>query len=118
MQNQGKPPVNPEDLGIRIREARELRKLSQEELARAVNKDQRAISQYERGDRKLSAVDLVEFAQVLEMPILYFYTGQSSLDNLDQHLLELLHTLPSPQAKETALQLLRLYAESLRQHLA
>ena len=65
--------MDPKILGERIREARERAGISQEDLAVAVGKDQRAISEYENGKRKLSVTDLPMFARTLRVPLLYFY---------------------------------------------
>ena len=50
-------PLNLELFGARIRQAREMRGISQDELAALIHKDQRAISEYETGKRRLAAVE-------------------------------------------------------------
>ena len=55
-------------LGFRIRQARERRGLSQEDLAAAVSKDQRAISEYEAGNRKLAVTGSQKPFAVLSTP--------------------------------------------------
>ncbi len=103
-------------LGVRIRQARERRGLSQEELAAAVSRDQRAISEYENGKRKLSVTELPEFARVLGVPLLYFYEGEVALQDLDKAILDQFRRLPTQEAKQTAIDLIRLYSDSIELH--
>lgn len=100
--------MDPRWLGLRIRQAREVRGISQEDLAVAVSKDQRAISEYENGKRKLAVTDLPAFATVLEVPLLYFFEPTVSSDNLDEALLNYFHKLPTPEAKQAAIDMLRI----------
>lgn len=99
-------PLDPKWLGLRIRQARDLRGISQEELAAAVSKDQRAISEYENGKRKLAVTDLPAFATVLEVPIRYFFEPEVEAYDLDQALLNYFHRLPTPEAKQAAIDLI------------
>lgn len=57
------------DLGRNLKNARELRGVTQEELARRTAKPRSAISKMESGNQKISTVDLAEFAQALGMRI-------------------------------------------------
>lgn len=102
------------EIGQRIRRARERIGLSQEEFANAVNKDQRAISEYENGKRKVSASELSSFASVLSVPISYFYEGDFQIDEIDQMMLQEFHKLPSDEAREAVLQVIRIFANTLK----
>lgn len=99
--------MDPQVLGSRIREARERLKLSQEELAAAVAKDQGAISEYESGKRKLAAADLPSFAEALQVSILYFFEDQETLPDLDDLMLEVFRQLPNAETKHVAIQIVR-----------
>jgi transcriptional regulator with XRE-family HTH domain len=103
-------------LGTRIRKAREERHITQEQLAHAVSKDQRAISEYESGKRRLSAVDLPDFSRALGVSILYFYEDEIQLDDVDHEMLVHLHELPTQEAKQSAIDLVRILSSSLQQH--
>lgn len=61
------------EIGRKIKEAREERKMTQAELARAIYKSQGNISDYERGRLSINAVDLMLIAHALEKPIRYFF---------------------------------------------
>ena len=98
--------------GSRIREARERRGLSQEEFAALVPRDQGAISEYENGKRKLSAIDLLDFAKILDMPLLYFYEGEISLEDIDRAMIEEFHRLPTPKIKQAAIEIIRTFADT------
>lgn len=95
-------------LGARIRAARERLGWSQEELAAAVSKDQGAISEYESGRRRLSAVDLPAFCQALAVPLLYFYEGDLQESDVDRLLLSEFNRLPTLEAKYTIIDIVRL----------
>lgn len=92
--------------------------MSQEDFAGAVGKDQRAMSEYENGKRKVPAVELATFSRVLNVPVSYFYEGDFQIDALDQMLLQEFHQLPSLEAKEAALQVVRILSTTLHKHIA
>src|SRR4051794_23244935 len=99
--------VDSKLLGARIREAREKVGLSQEELASAVGKDQGSISEYENGNRRLFAIDLPAFARALRVPLLYFYEGDALPTDIDRLLLEEFRQLPSLEAQQAAIDIIR-----------
>lgn len=94
------------ELGRRIRRAREQLGYSQEAFAHLVDKDQTSISEYENGKRKLSITDIPQFAQILEVPIAYFFEGEASPSDLDRALLDEFHQL-SDQAKPYVISVVR-----------
>lgn len=108
--------MNSRLLGARIRQARERLGMTQETLAERCEKDQRAISEYEHGKRRLSAVDLPLFAQALGVSLLYFFEGEISRHDLDAALLQEFERLPTPQAKRSAIALMRLFSDALLAH--
>lgn len=110
--------VSQVEIGQRIRKARERVGMSQEEFADAVNKDQRAISEYENGKRKVPATELSIFASVLSVPVSYFYEGDFQIDALDQMMLQEFHKLPSEEARQAALQVVRIFSTTLKKHSA
>lgn len=99
------------ELGQRIRTAREELGLSQEEFAARIERDQRAVSEYENGHRRIWVTDLPVIAQALGMPLSYFYEGKVTEDGLDTLLLDEFHRLPTDGAKQTAIKMLRLFHE-------
>lgn len=103
--------LDPKLLGTRIRDARERLKLSQEELAAAVTKDQGAISEYESGKRKLAATDLPTFASALNVSVLYFFEDDDSPPELDSLMLETFRELPSAMVKHAAIQIVRILSD-------
>lgn len=109
-------PVNPIELGLRIRKARERVGLSQEELAHRVERDQKAVSEYENGKRKLPATELPTFARVLGVPVSYFFEGEFQADELDQLLLHEFHALPTVDDKRTAIQAVQLISDTVKRH--
>ena len=100
-------------LGQRIRQARENRGLSQEEFAVLINRDQRAVSEYERGKRKIAVTDLPTFAHVLSVPIAYFYEETMSPDDLDDLLLQEFHRLKTREARQAAIEILRIFSNNV-----
>ncbi len=106
--------MNPAVFGARIRQAREQLGMSQEQLAESVSKDQRAISEYENGKRKLSALDLPAFAHALNVPLSYFYGGEVQMDDMDRVILHEFQQLPTTQAKQTAIQIVRVLSDAFK----
>jgi len=106
--------LNPAELGQRIRAARERLGLSQEELAALIKRDQRGVSEYERGQRRLAAVDIPLLAHALQVPILYLYEGVMAEDDLDYQLLGIFHQFTSPQEKQAAVDILRIMAQTFK----
>jgi len=62
------------DLGARLAEARKAARLSQAELAAAVELDRTAVTKVEAGERKLDSLELARVARVLRRPIDWFVT--------------------------------------------
>jgi transcriptional regulator with XRE-family HTH domain len=118
MQIQNDLTVNQIELGQRIRRARERASMSQEDLANAVERDQKAVSEYENGKRKLPATELPTFARVLGVPVSYFFEGEFGVDDLDQLLLQEFHTLPSMEDKQTAIQAVRLISDAIKRYVS
>jgi transcriptional regulator with XRE-family HTH domain len=108
--------LDPELLGTRIRLARERLGLSQGDLAALVSRDQRAISEYENGKRKLAATDLVMFARVLNVPLLFFFEGALSEEDLDREALSEFNRIPTFEGKQAAIQIVRVFADAMQTH--
>lgn len=64
-----------EDLGARLREAREYLNLSQDEVAKALSLPRSAMSLMEAGQRKVDALELKRLAEIYQRPIAFF-TGE------------------------------------------
>lgn len=62
-------------VGARIRERRTTLGLSQQQLARMIGVTYQQAHKYERGLNRISAGRLFEIAQVLDVPISYFFEG-------------------------------------------
>lgn len=108
--------VNQIELGKRIRSARERIGMSQEALAEGVLRDQKAVSEYENGKRKLPATEIPTYAAVLGVSIAYFFEGDFQLDELDQILLQEFHTLPTSEDKQAAVQAVRIISNTVKRH--
>jgi transcriptional regulator with XRE-family HTH domain len=105
--------VNPKTLGMRIRQARERRGLSQEAFASQLTRDQRAISEIENGKRRLAVTELSKIAALLEAPILYFFEGEVAEGDYDQALLSEFHQLPTNEAKQAAIEIVRILLNTI-----
>ncbi|MHB8625522.1 MAG: helix-turn-helix domain-containing protein [Aggregatilineales bacterium] len=116
MQISNRVLVNAVELGQRIRRARERLGMSQEAFASAVERDQKAVSEYENGKRKLPATELPVFASVLGVPISYFYEGNFQVDDLDQLILHEFRALPTPEDKHAAIQAVHLISDTVKRH--
>lgn len=101
-------------LGERIRRARERLDMSQEELAQKISRDQRGVSLYETGQRRIFAVDLPALAHALKVPVAYFFTD--NLTEFEMEILREIENLPDVEAQQTALELVRLYCQSVTRY--
>ena len=73
--------MDQKELGDRIRQVRESRKLSQDDLAEAIGKNRTSISNIERGLNYPEIATLVEIADALDAPIgdFFAYLGEPNL---------------------------------------
>jgi transcriptional regulator with XRE-family HTH domain len=106
--------LNAKHLGQKIRTAREEKGLSQEDLAMEIGLDQRGVSQLESGKRRLSVSELPSLAKALEVPIMYFFDEETNATDLDAILLKEFHQLPSSKWRQTAINMIQLLSETLR----
>jgi len=106
-------PRQPDDetdryIGTRLKAARIKRGLSQTNLAAAVGLSFQQLQKYETGKNSISPRYLIQFAEILDTPIAYFFT-ESTIDHLssgrnlpgapsrmDFEILELLSKLDMP----------------------
>jgi transcriptional regulator with XRE-family HTH domain len=87
-----------EELGQRIREARERLGITQGNLAALMGRTQDTISSYELGNRAIRVTELPALAKALKVPIGYFF-GYESLDDEAKDLLLELQTMSDTQQK-------------------
>lgn len=106
-------PLDMQTLGQRIRRAREERGISQEEFAALISRDQRAVSEYENGKRKIAVTDLPLFADVLGVPLSYLYEETITPEGLDSALLKEFHRLASIVDRQSAIVILRTFGDAL-----
>ena len=71
-------------IGRRIQQAREESGLSQEELAAKLGITQSALSNYERGKRKLCCATMIQISNVLDKPLSYFAGHTAGNQRADQ----------------------------------
>jgi transcriptional regulator with XRE-family HTH domain len=67
--------MNRKNLGHKIQLAREEKKMSQGQLAGAIGCSQAALSNYEKGKRRIYLSQLEKLAEVLDKPFDYFMTS-------------------------------------------
>lgn len=108
-----KKELDSQELGLRIRRAREQQGLSQEELAAEMGLGQRAISELENGKRRLTVAEVPDMARILDVPVLYFFGDYLTPTDLDIALLEHFHNLPSTDAQKTVVEIVRLLSRTM-----
>ena len=109
----GYPELDAKLLGLRIRQAREQRGLSQEEFAALIKRDQRAVSEYEHGKRRISVTDLPRVAQALDVPILYFFEGDVTATDQDRMVLDAFHRITNLKDRQSAIEILLTFGDAL-----
>ncbi len=70
-------------VGLRLREARTLKKLSQPDLGKLVGLSLRQIQNYEHGASRMGASRLWHLSRILELSVSYFFEGLESGKRLD-----------------------------------
>lgn len=60
------------DLGQKIKHLRTMRKLTQHDVAEKMGVARNTVSQWETGERKMSAEQLIKFAQIVHVTMDYF----------------------------------------------
>jgi transcriptional regulator with XRE-family HTH domain len=97
----GKMNMDVSSIGNKIQSLREEHNMSQEQLANAIGCSQSALSNYEKGKRKLYLVHLEKLAEVFNKPMSYFIDDEpeEQLDMVknenDSHLLSIIYNLYS-----------------------
>ena len=103
--------MDAEQLGQRIRQLREERGMSQELLGELIARDQRAVSLYENGQRRIFAHDIPKIAHALNVPLAYLYDDVVTEDDLDSALLKEFHRFDTSTRKKM-IEIMRLYSEA------
>jgi len=67
--------MNLSELGKKIQIAREEKRMTQEQLAEAIGCSQSALSNYEKGKRRIYLSQLEKLSEVLDKPLEYFVEG-------------------------------------------
>lgn len=108
--------MDAKKLGLRIRQARERLAISQEDLAAAISKDQKAISEYENGKRKLAVTELPDLAMVLQVSVNYFFEDETNGEDRDAALLNYFHELSSPDDQQAIIDVMRILTDLVRRN--
>ena len=87
--------TSKQQLGQRVRQARRELKISQETLARELGLTQAVISNVETGISAIDVPILPKWAEALNKPLMYFYTGHEM--NEAQRVLASLTMIPEDQ---------------------
>ena len=96
-----------EELGKRIREAREKAGLTQAGLGELVHKEQRTISEYEAGTRNMYAADIPIFAEALNVSVGFLILGLKVDPELTQSIIAEFEALPDGGLRQIAVELVR-----------
>lgn len=81
--------IERQQLGAKLKDAREYLELSQDEVAKALDLPRTAISMIENGQRKVEAIELKKFAEIYQRSISHFTgeeRGTSPLPKAIEHL--------------------------------
>lgn len=96
-----------EELGKRIREAREKEGITQTSLAKKVHKAPRTISEYEAGERNMYAADIPLVAAALKVSVSYLLLGSVVDPTLMQSIIAEFEALPDDRIRQIAVDLVR-----------
>lgn len=102
--------VDPKQLGERMRRAREARGISQERFAELIERDQRSVSEYENGKRRIYANDLPRIANALEVSLIELF--EDVLEPIDSETMLLTeYRKLNGDGQKTLLQIARLFTQ-------
>lgn len=90
------PAALDRDIGLRLREARLARGISQIQLAKRIGLSFQQIQKYERGANRVAASTLMQLAGALGVSALWLLEGTSGLLEEEDSLLQLASQLPIP----------------------
>ena len=79
-----KPKALDRKIGTRIRDARRLLNLTQQQLAERAGLSFQQVQKYETGVNRISASSLFEFAAILNQPVSYFFSQTPDRTGLDR----------------------------------
>lgn len=104
----------------KVKEAREERGISQEELGKAIHKSRVAISDMERGRTEINAVDLMGMAYALNKPITFFYpdfpairgANLQELSDKEKELIHFFREIQNLAMENLAVKQIKQFAES------
>lgn len=98
---------NSAEIGLKIREFRLQAGFTQERLAEELEITFQQVQKYERGVTKVNLEKLQQIAEVLKVPISYFFNGPSccayQLSNEEKTLLEAFRGIKTVRHKESIL---------------
>lgn len=98
-------------IGARIKNARQMRKLTQEAVAEKLNVSCQHISEIERGLSGLSLSSLIQICKVLDVDADYILFGTYTRDAKNP--INSILTKMTPEQSKCAEELIRVYAKSL-----
>jgi len=94
-------------VGARLRSRRKQLKMSQERLGKDIGVSFQQVQKYENGTNRIGAGRLAEISNVLDVPVAYFFTGNSAGGSSDSEKADARAILSEPGATE----LLQAYAQ-------
>ena len=94
-------------VGSRLRSRRKQLRISQEKLGKEVGVSFQQVQKYENGTNRIGAGRLAEISKVLDVPVAYFFTGNSANTASDGERADTRAILSEPGANE----LLQAYAQ-------
>lgn len=86
--------LDPITLGRRLREARENRRLTQEQAAQAIGVSRTALVHIESGKRSLSTLELSELSKLYHRSVSDFFAEDDARSNREEDPMLILHRLP------------------------
>lgn len=100
MNNNLSDMATPDNIGIRIKEARIAAGMSMKEVSLATNLSHQQISKYERGIDCIKVERLRQLAKIFNRPLLYFFNSEEFTQPLQRRELEIVRYLKKLKVKE------------------
>jgi transcriptional regulator with XRE-family HTH domain len=87
-------------VGARLRSRRKQLRISQERLGKEIGVSFQQVQKYENGTNRIGAGRLAEISKVLDVPVAYFFTGNSGANSGDGERADARSILSEPGATE------------------
>jgi transcriptional regulator with XRE-family HTH domain len=113
LQNKREPTTIDQQVGNRVRLRRLMLGWSQSELGKALEVSFQQVQKYEKGTNRIGASRLQNLAEILQVPVAFFFEGLKNIKVIDNYS----EFLPTPECLSLAKALMRIGEPRIRRRI-